>query len=217
MIKIGTQLMLELKKENGLERFRCKVVEQEDNLIYVDYPINENSGRTGIFTTDTEFHARFVGQDHSIYLFATRILDKKVITIPTLVLEYPANELVRIQRREYVRITTSIDVAIDDPDQSIEPFTTISQDISGGGVSIFVQDKGQFIPRKLIDVWMVLPLESGSNEYVYATAEIIRVRSRKDKLNDILTLKFVEINDKDRQMIIKYCFERQLKGRRRLI
>lgn len=39
-IKIGTLLQLEPTYTERIEKFRCKVVEQRDNIIYIDYPTN---------------------------------------------------------------------------------------------------------------------------------------------------------------------------------
>ncbi|MBM7569808.1 flagellar brake protein [Aquibacillus albus] len=217
LIKIGTPLILEWKKNQEVERYRCKVVEQTESFIYIDYPINEKTGRTEIFSVGTEFSASFVGQDNSVYRFHTEIKEKKLINIPTLMLDYPINDLERIQRRKYVRINASVDTAIHDPENNLAPFTTVTHDISGGGVSIVIPNGNgyEFEEGKLLNVWLVLPLESGSYVYIYSTSRVIRVHHRGEGKKNILSLQFDSIKEKDRQHIIRFCFEMQLKVRRR--
>ncbi len=48
-IKIGTQLLLEPTYTEHVEKFRCKVVEQQDNIIYIDYPTNVVTKKTAFF------------------------------------------------------------------------------------------------------------------------------------------------------------------------
>ncbi|WP_226034667.1 flagellar brake protein [Aquibacillus saliphilus] len=215
MIKIGTPLTLESSNDGDIIRYRCKVVEHEESNLLVDYPINELSKRTNIFPKGTRFHASFVGSDNSVYQFNTEILGKKNINIPTLVLEYSNSNLVRIQRREHVRIETAIDIAVHDPASDIEPFTSITQDISGGGLSLVLATGYEFKSGIPLDIWMVLPMDSGGYEYVHAESRVIRVIERPKGKKDLLSLKFDNISDKDRQSIIRYCFERQLKVRRK--
>ncbi|MDL4840783.1 flagellar brake protein [Aquibacillus rhizosphaerae] len=215
MIKIGTPITLEYYNEENIEKYKCKIVELEGATIYIDYPINETSGRTGIFSKGSEFIASFVGKDNSVYRFETVLKGKKTSNIPMLLLHYPENELTRIQRREYVRVMTAIDVSIHENEGHLSPFTTITYDISGGGLSIIIPENYTFIPKMLLNVWLVLPMESGKFSYINATTEVIRVNKRDGNKKDLLSLKFVEIKDKDRQEIIRYCFENQLKSRKR--
>ncbi|WP_170287578.1 flagellar brake protein [Aquibacillus halophilus] len=215
MIKIGTPLALELNNNGDISRYRCKVVEYEDNDLFIDYPINVITGRSDIFPTGTEFNASFVGNDNSVYKFNTEIVGKKNINIPTLILDYPEKDLVRIQRREYVRVDTAVDISVDDPTLKIPTITSVTNDISGGGISIVLPTSYPFESGMLLDLCMVFPMESGTFEYVLAEAEVIRVIKRREGQKDLLSLKFIAITDKDRQTIIRYCFEKQLKTRKK--
>lgn len=39
-LKIGTQLTLEPTYTERVEKFKCRVVDRQDNMIFIDYPIN---------------------------------------------------------------------------------------------------------------------------------------------------------------------------------
>ncbi|UFT97642.1 flagellar brake domain-containing protein [Radiobacillus kanasensis] len=215
MTKIGLPLTLEYGVNGDSELYRCKIVEHEDHLIYVDYPIHTITGRTGVFETGTEFYASFVGKDNSVYQFETQVRAKKNVNIPTLVLGFPGDEnLIRIQRRQYVRIESSLDISIHDSEGAIAPFTTVTQDISGGGLSVVLPSNHSVKPGMILDIWMVLSMDSGSNEYIHAKAKAIRVHERDEHVST-LSIKFNEIKDKDRQTVIRYCFEKQLLNRKK--
>ncbi|WP_112181196.1 MULTISPECIES: flagellar brake protein [Paraliobacillus] len=216
MIKIGTTLTLEAENEDGeTHRYRCKVVEMKGSTIYIDYPINEQSGRTSIFPKGTIFQANFIGNDQSIYQFDTEIKGKKTANLPMLLLHFPKDDLKRIQRREYVRVLTTLDVSIHHANQIDQPFTTITYDISGGGLAIILPSNHAVEPGKTVYMWLVLPMQSGETIYVTAEAEAIRTYQKKESDRQLLSMKFTNINEKDRQKIIRYCFEIQLRERRK--
>lgn len=215
MIKIGTSLTLEILEEDRMEKYRCKVIEQSGSFLYVDYPINETTGRTGFFVEDTEFLAHFIGYDNSVYQFATILKSKKKLNIPSLVLDYPGDkDLKRIQRREYVRIDSANDIAIHDPKGEYLPFTSVTYNISGGGLTFYLPKMMTVSPGYQLEVWLVLILESGNYEYIRANAEVIRMTEGKNGKKSTLSLKYTRIEDRDRQTIIRYCFNRQLRERR---
>lgn len=214
---IGMSLTLELfdSDSNSDKRYRCKVVEKEGTTLYIDYPIDEKSGRTSIFSKGTIFSASFVGKDKSVYKFETEIMGKKQSNIPMLILHYPEGRLVRIQRREYVRVMTTVDVSVHDSFGGSPPFTTVTHDMSGGGISILVTDDYICEQGKLLDVWLVLIMASGEINYINAVAEVIRLKEQEERKSNILSLKLAKIADRDRQLIVKYCFESQLRNRKR--
>ncbi|WP_186577822.1 flagellar brake protein [Aquibacillus kalidii] len=215
MIKIGTSLQLQRYNEDKLENFKCKIVEKEGSILYIDYPINEETGRTNIFPKGTEFFANFIGDQNSVYRFRTVIMGKKQANIPMLILHYPEDNIQRIQRREYVRINTTLDTAIHDIEDKIVPFTTVTQDISGGGMSLVIPDKKlKLTGGQLLNIWVVLPMESGALYYIETKSKVIRVVQRENMKN-LLSVKFEMIKDKDREAVIRYCFENQLRERRR--
>ncbi|QTM99674.1 flagellar brake protein [Sediminibacillus dalangtanensis] len=216
MIKIGTPLTLEIEKDHEVERYRCKVVEQQGSFLFVDYPVHLVSGRTNLFERGTIFTASFVGEDHTVYSFETELKDKKKLKIPTLVLNYPgASQLKKVQRREYVRIETAVDVSVHDTEKELRPFTTITQNISGGGLSLVLPPGREIPPGKRLELLIVLPMESTVISYVKVQAEVIRTHDRPEGQRPLLSVKFEEIEEQDRQSIIRYCFEKQLEARRR--
>lgn len=217
MIKIGTNLTLERQGEDEqLLRYRCRIVEIKEQTISIDYPIDIETGRTDIFPEGTLFTAYFVGKDGAVYKFNTELKGKKKDKIPMLLLHYNSSQFKKIQRRQYVRIRCNLDVAIHDPGDLCPPYTTITADISGGGAAIVLPIEHAAIePNKTFNLWIVIPENKDRNQYLSVQAKAIRTH-KVDHLNrSLLSMKFINIDENTRQKIIQYCFETQLKERRK--
>ncbi|WP_440895752.1 flagellar brake protein [Amphibacillus sp. Q70] len=218
MVKIGTMLTLEYDHEQEeIQRFRCRIVEQKGAILYIDYPINTQTGRTDYFPKGTFFSAYFVGKDQAVYKFHTEIVDRKREKVPMLLLRFDQNELKKVQRREYVRVDANLDVAISDPNDEEKEFTTVTKDVSGGGISVILPEGIQIEPTTALDLVIVLCSKDDEIDYIFARAEVIRTYEKTKESKKILSMKFINIYERDRQLMIQYCFETQLKERRQLL
>jgi len=218
LLKIGMPITLELKHSDQEEPevFRCKLVEYHDDVMYIDYPVNQNTGKTGFFFEGTQFKATFVGKDESVYVIETEVRGRKKLNIPVLAIHLPAKEhILRIQRRQYVRIETAVDVSVHPPKGSGASFTSITTDISGGGAAVIPSSNHEIEQEQRLEVWFVVPLASGETHYIQTVSRVVRVWKGNTQEKDKLSLEFEEIDENDRQMIIRFCFERQLSNRRR--
>lgn len=220
MIKIGTPLLIELSSSNQdeVERYRCKLVEMNNFQLFIDYPVNERTGRTGFFLEGTECKVSFVGKDDSIYMFHSEVRGRKKLTIPVLLLSYPGQDkLLRIQRREYVRIETAVDVAVHDPLKRFSPFTSVTFDISGGGAAVILPTDHHLKSGMEIEVWFVIHLNNGDIKYLQTTSRVVRIVFGGGVQRDKASLQFMDIRESDQQTIVRFCFERQLALRNRRI
>lgn len=211
-------ITLELKHSDQEEPdvFRCKLVETHDDVLYIDYPVNQQSGKTGFFFEGTQFKATFVGKDESVYVFDTEVRGRKKLTIPVLALHFPRKEhILRIQRRQYVRIETAVDVAVHPQNEHEPSFTSITNDISGGGAAVIASSEHSIVEGQIMEVWFIIPLTSGETQYIRTISRVVRLWKGNSKERDKLSLEFDEIEENDRQLIIRFCFERQLSDRRR--
>lgn len=213
-MKIGTLLTLEIKqvKTNEVKRYRCKLVEKNEHYLFIDYPIEIRTNKTAYLPKGTHFSAEYIGKDQSVYAFHTEIVEKVKLNVPTLAIHFPGKDnLKRIQRREYVRIETAVDIAIHG---SNHPFTTVTYDISGGGMSVIIPSGKIIEEQEKVNIWLVLQMYSGIYQYVTASTEVIRVKQSKDSANTA-SLKIVSITKPARQNIVQYCFEQQREARKK--
>lgn len=58
-LKIGTQLTLEPTYTERVEKFKCRVVDRQDNMIFIDYPINTATKKIAFLIDGAQFRATF--------------------------------------------------------------------------------------------------------------------------------------------------------------
>lgn len=217
MLKIGDTLMLEPVDGNE-EKYKSKVAEISDRYIYINYPAHVKTGKTVFLLDGMQFKASFVGQDHCLYLFETEVIGKVRHPVPMVVLSYPGKDkLVRIQRRQYVRVDANTDVAIHPLHQEFMPFTTMTTDISAGGAAIVLpeQRQKQLFPGMVVEAWLVLPMQSGEYHYLKMKAKIVRIFRAENSDIHKASLQFLDVSPQDRVLLIRYSFERQLEMRKK--
>lgn len=212
-IKIGTQLELEPTYTERVEKFRCKVVEQKDNIIYIDYPINIATKKTAFLIDGSEFRATFHTGDKQSFSFNTEVIGRKAGNIPMIMLHCPkADDFIKIQRREYVRVETPVDVAIQFKDNK---YQLVTSDISAGGLAVTLKGAIAFQDGDEVQLTIVLPYANGDIKYVVTDATVVRIYE-KDEIK-MATIQLTDTDDVDQQHIVRFCFERQLVNRRKEI
>ena len=210
-IKIGTQLQLEPTYTERVEKFQCKVVEQQDNILYIDYPVNTATKKTAFLIDGSEFRATFRTEDKHSFAFKTEVIGRKAGNIPMIMLHCPKpEEFIKIQRREYVRVETPVDVAVQFKDHK---YQLVSADISAGGLAIILKGTVAFKDEDEVKLTIALPFANGEVKYVITEATVVRIFEKEGKR--IATIQLTDTDDVDQQHIVRFCFERQLVNRRK--
>lgn len=210
MIKIGDIIILEHKYSENSEQYKCKLVERKGNDLYIDYPINISTDRTVFLLEGTPLKANFVTESGSHYYFDTEVKGRVKMNIPMVVLSYPGKEhLIKIQRRQYVRVETPVDVAVHSAKGVFAPFTTITDDISAGGAALLIDKNSELKPGIEIECWFALPMQNGEYEYRKFRGEVVRIIEGQGHMNKA-SVQFFETSGIDRQVLLRFCFERQL-------
>lgn len=214
-MNVGTNLTLEYKQPGKeLERYSCKIIDRTDEELIIDYPIHTTTKKTVFFSVGSTFSASYTSNDNAVIQFRTEIIRKVKLNIPGIAITLPEmEEMKRIQRREFVRIDATLDVAVHSRNRTFEPFTTMTTDISGGGLSLITSDNSPFNLGDVLDLWLVLYNKTGKYQYVYSAAKIVFIQTR-DKIHT-LSVKFVSIDPKEQQRIIGYCFDKQREARKK--
>lgn len=108
-----------------------------------------------------------------------------------------------------MRIETAVDVSIHlAKGGSSQSFTTVTSDISGGGMSIILPTTESLNEHDSIDIWMVLQMQNGEYYYIYSQSTVVRVITNKHKIHTA-SIKFETISKYDQQKVIRFCFEKQ--------
>ena len=217
MIKVGDTLTLEPINNQAEEKYRCKVSDIFEDSIHIDYPVNMHTGKTVFLLNGMQFKASFIGKDGSVYLFDTEVTGKIRQPIPLVVLSYPGeNSLIRIQRRQYVRVDAFVDVAIHPKNGEFAPFTAVTSDISAGGAAITLPPGNSSLqPGMVVEAWFVLPMKSGQYHYLKTEAKVVRVFQPEKANIHRASLQFLGLSQQERVILIRYSFEKQLEMRQR--
>ncbi|THE15065.1 pilus assembly protein PilZ [Bacillus timonensis] len=211
MLKIGDLIYLEPTINPNGEKYRCRVVEKIENKLYIDYPVNNGTGKTAFLLNGTQLKAFVTADSTSAYFFDTTVLGRVKQNIPMIVLSYPGEDnMYKIQRREYVRVETPVDVAVHSINGEFRPFVSITRDISAGGAAIILPSSRTLLPGLDFLTHFVLPSLSEDYHYVTLRSHVIRIVNGKNGERNRASIKFVDISESDRQLLIKFCFERQL-------
>src|SRR5699024_10396962 len=121
-VKIGSSISVNITNERyEEEQYRSKIIDIDDNFVYIDYPVNVKTLKTAFIMTNTAVTIIFT-EDRALFRFNTMIV--KRIKDPTLALVIPRpkkSDLEKVQRREYVRIKTDVDIAIHSKKVNVQP------------------------------------------------------------------------------------------------
>ena len=210
-LKIGSILTLEPNYTERVEKFRCRVVEQGENIIYIDYPVNVITKKISFLVDGSQFRVTFMTEEKQSYAFNTEVLGRKGGKVPMIILSCPPPEVfLKIQRREYVRVQTKVDVSVEFNEQ----FTPlITEDISAGGLAIILNRHVNLQDGDEVKLTIVLPYLNGDIKYLQTSARIIRI-FEKNGIR-IASIQFTDTDDLDKQHIVRFCFERQLQLRKK--
>lgn len=211
MIKAGTTLQLEPIHNETFERYRCRVVELGEEGIYIDYPIHTKTEKAIFLIDGTQLKASFTFNEQTVLMFETEVMGRKLSKIPMIHLHYPGDEsLIKIQRRQFVRVEANTDISLKINEQF---YPTITEDISAGGCAVVVRKGMELESGTKLSTIIVLPLQSGDCQYVEIQGKVIRVWEKDHK--QIASIEFDHLAENQRQLILRYCFERQLELRKK--
>lgn len=214
VLKIGDVISLETKGEK-LEKLRCKLVERKGNKLFIDYPINVDTGRTAFLIIGTELNASFVLKDN-VYRFQTEVTGRSKEDIPMISLTYPGDDqLVRIQRRQFVRINTNLDIAVHPIENEFQAFTAVTSDISAGGTALLLPKSTSLKKGQEILIWFALPFQKDQMEYIKVKGKIIRFIPADHEVYVKAPIQFLNINEETRQTLLQFCFNQQIQLRRK--
>lgn len=215
MLTIGMTIILEKSQLDQPETYRCKLMDVRDGILYIDYPVNIYTNRIDYLINGTNFRGTFVGKDQNTYLFNTEIQGRVRENIPLLLLNYPGDAyLEKIQRREYVRVSLSTKVNVQPINNEFIPFTALTTDISAGGAAIIVPQNLKIDTRTNLMLQFTFGMR---NREVYELPIQVQVKRIVEVLNNRkkVSVEFNDITEAERQILLRYCFERQLEERNR--
>lgn len=217
-MEIGNVVVLRIRNGTEVEEYKSKVLEIEKDSFCIDIPQNIRTLKSNTLPKGVTIDLTYLTIEGNVFEFKTKVIGKKNTGIHMIELYYPSKENhKKIQRRQFVRVNVPVDVAIHCPKNTFTAFVTHTEDISAGGVAVFVPNNVEVKPDQIIDVWVALLFNSGEFKYVKFMSRIIRVLERDEFTQNIITIEFTDMSKGDRQLLIRYCFEKQLQLRDKLL
>ncbi|AJD91321.1 hypothetical protein JMA_20040 [Jeotgalibacillus malaysiensis] len=206
-MKIGTVLTIEPMHASNQDKYKSRLVEMSGGKLYIDYPINMMTNKTVFLIDGMQLRVSYTNDQNDAYSFETEVKGRKNINIPMILLDQPdEKDLIKVQRRQFVRVNTSIDLSV--KSKSIS-FHTVTEDVSAGGLSFIMKEGLDFHTADPVTLMMVLPMRNGENQYLKADGEI--TRSKMVNGVKVGMLKFKNLTALERQLLLRYTFECQLK------
>lgn len=215
----GTKLELEVFDDYG-ERIEIPFVsemewcDEEDQAVIaapivegVVYPIRIGARLTAYFYGKTD-----------AFKFSAEVIERGIIDNIALLKVNLTSEIIKIQRREFFRFEFSIPVKYRefntlDPDANRKvPFTsTITKDLSGGGISVYAMEKVE--RNKILEI----ELQVQEDKSVKFIGKIVRVTplEEENKYRYDLGVSFKKIEYRDKEAVIKRIFTEQRKLRKK--
>lgn len=217
-VEVGTSVTIALgqhSKEGGQISYRSKIIDRNESELIIDYPVNIDDYLQLPIRTNQVVDIEYITKG-SVYKFPAKIIRIIESPIESFVINVPNEaDITKIQRREYVRINVDVNVAVHSINDSFTPFITVTQDISGGGLAIITPDNITLSEGEKVDLYLVLKSKYSDFVYLRVEGEIIRTTVYNGVRSTSLRFHFDD--ERDRQKIIKYCFEIQREKLKRQI
>ncbi len=202
-----------IDEEESKIEYKARIADITEESIIMEVPLNEKSGSLKRLYMGDELSAYFVTGGGVKNYFNTSVTGFQEDVIRLVSVKKPVPEAItQVQRRSFLRVPAELEISVKFSEQL--QFLALTEDVGGGGIS-FICDG--YIPLSVnytVSCWLLVPYKNGSIEHVPFKGELVRVKPLETG-KKLSMLRFTEITDRDRQKIIRYCFERQMDFRKR--
>lgn len=209
---IGDKIEIRETKTKTKNKYVSQILDIiDDNIYIISGPIQKSALvplHVGSLIEITYFRA-----DKGRFIFKAKIIEREYENIYKLKIE-KISCITKLQERNYYRLSVKLNVqkrhntVIDNHKKEVIE-NCIAKDISGGGIRIFCNY--QHTVKDLVKLDIAI-----SDFNITVTGIVTRVQEiENDNYKFALGIKFTEIEDKDRERLIKYIFEQQRKLRKK--
>lgn len=199
-------------EESKIE-YKSRIADVTDSAIVIEIPMNEQTGRLKKLYHGDELSTFYIGQGGVKHYFTTSVIGEAQDVIRLIELRKPEPEAItQVQRRIFLRVPAELEIAVKLSDKV--QFIGVTDDVGGGGISFVYDHQIPLGISSVISCWLLVPYKNGNVEHIPFNGEVVRVK-QLDTGKQLAMLSFVEITDRDRQKLIRFCFERQMDFRKR--
>ncbi|PKM89938.1 MAG: hypothetical protein CVU87_03900 [Firmicutes bacterium HGW-Firmicutes-12] len=211
-LKVGQMVSIELADEQGLViRHPSRIENITKDELFLASP---SRNRTTITLPKGEEVKVWFWDIFTSYAFVSSVKSNIHMQIPVLVLQHPKN-IIRVQKREHVRVQYTIDVQVkwvDNQGECIEKICK-TRDISGGGLMLVLTRRANL--KKGDTVSMKFEID---NKEVETDGRIVWNDFELDRdgiIRNSLGIKFISLIEADRRHVVQSVYQRQIELRRK--
>lgn len=205
--------MNSIDDEESKIEYKSRIADVTEKSIIIEIPLNEKTGRLKKLYQGDEISAHFLGQGGVKHYFTTEVTAFTEDVIRLVELRLPElSAITQVQRRNFLRVLAELEIAVKLNDQI--QFVGLTDDVGGGGISFICDGHIPIGMNAIISCWVLAPFKNGTIEHIPFTAEVVRVKST-DTGRQLVMIRFADIADRERQKLIRFCFERQMDFRKR--
>ncbi|MGF7057147.1 flagellar brake protein [Brassicibacter mesophilus] len=193
-------------------KYSSQVLDIIDERTYsISGPIHK--GTIVPISLNSTIEITYFKEERGRFLFKATVLSREEKGVYRLIIRR-IDKIIRFQQRDYYRLTINKNVTIthsfmDGDIERVVEENCVTKDISGGGIRFLCDFK-----YKLKDV-LSFELKINDSEIV-SIGEVVRVKkSDSSDYNYEIGMRFIELSNVDRDILIRFIFEQQRKLRRK--
>ncbi|MBU7315911.1 flagellar brake protein [Paenibacillus oleatilyticus] len=214
--KVNQTLFIQINsidEEEAKQEYKSRIADVSDAYIRMEIPMNDKSGKLKRLYPGDELSVYFITEGGVKNYFNSSVLGFSDDVIRLVLIKKPDPEsITKVQRRNFLRVPAILEIAVKFSEQL--QFVSLTDDVGGGGISFLCEGYVPVESGHTVECWLLVPFKNGQIEHVPFKSEIVRVKELETGKKQVM-MRFSEITDRDRQKIIRYCFERQLDFRKR--
>ncbi|MDO3679201.1 flagellar brake protein [Paenibacillus ehimensis] len=214
--KVNQTLFIQINSiddEEAKQEYKSRIADVSDAYISMEVPIHDKSGKLKRLYPGDELSVYFITEGGVKNYFNSSVLGFSDDVIRLVLIKKPDPEsITKVQRRSFLRVPAILEIAVKFSEQL--QFVSLTDDVGGGGISFLCEGYVPVESGHTVECWLLVPFKNGQIEHVPFKSEIVRVKELETGKKQVM-MRFSEITDRDRQKIIRYCFERQLDFRKR--
>lgn len=207
-----------LLMDGSTETYQSRIEEVGEDRLTLAMPMSK--GRPILLYEGSSFNGRMPCHG-GMYVFASTFLDKAITPLPVWVVSLP-RDVRKVQQRSFVRVSARVETNITyveppAPGSAQAPTARTLQletkDISGGGVGLISK-----VPLKhgqKVRLQLYLPVDGAENRLELLGSVSRCERPQADLPVFWLGIRYEDIQEADRQKIIRYVFKKQLEERQK--
>jgi c-di-GMP-binding flagellar brake protein YcgR len=202
-----------IDEEEAKEELKARIADVLDEHILMEIPIRTKTGKLKRLYAGDEISAYYMTDGGVKNYFVTSVLGFREDVLKLVVIKKPELEAItKVQRRNFLRVPAELEIALKISEHI--QFIGMTDDVGGGGISFLCDKNVPIQVNNMASCWLLVPFKNGKVDHVPFKAELVRIKPTDNDLV-IVMLRFIDISDRDRQKIIRYCFERQLDFRKK--